>query len=140
METNVDHERLARAQARFEPVARVLDRVAEGIEKEHGSSAVLKQRRPMEPAAQNAYEVRYSLRHPDGVRFALTFIVAGEDADLLLLEAQERSGPENIKVNPAQVDQRVYRLEKIEEIEKAVQEKISAHLRARQARGTPQAA
>ena len=132
METNVDHERLARAQARFEPVARVLDRVAEDIKKEHGSSAVLKQRGPMESAAQNAYEVRYSLRHPDGVRFALTFIVTGEEADLLLLEAQERSGPENIKVNPAQVDQRVYRLEKIEEIKEAVLEKISTYLQARQ--------
>ncbi len=94
----------------------------------------------MEPAAQNAYEVRYSLRHPDGVRFALTFIVTGEEADLLLLEAQERSGPENIKVNPAQVDQRVYRLEKIEEIKTAVQEKISAHLRSRAERSTHHAA
>lgn len=136
MKTNVDHERLARARARFEPVARMLDRVAEDIKKEHGGSAVLKQRRPMEPAAQNAYEVRYSLRHPDGVRFALTFIVTGEDADLLLLEAQERSGPENIKVNPARVDQRVYRLEKIEEIKTAVQEKISAHLRTRSEHST----
>jgi hypothetical protein len=140
MKTNVDHERLARAQAKFAPVARVLDRVAEDIKKEHGSSAVLKQRGPMEPAAQNAYEVRYSLRHPDGVRFALTFIVTGEEADLLLLEAQERSGPENIKVNPAQVDQRVYRLEKIEEIKTAVQEKISAHLRSRAERSTHHAA
>lgn len=140
MQTNIDYVRLARAQAKFEPIARVLDRLGENIEKEYGQSAVLKQTSPIEPVAQNAYEVRYSLQHPDGVRFAVTFIITGEDADLLLLEAQERFGPEDIKANPAQVDQCVYRLEKIGEIERAVQRKISAYLRARQARSTHRAA
>jgi hypothetical protein len=64
----------------------------------------------MEQTAQNAYSVRYSLRHTDDTRLALTFIVTGEEANLLLLEAQERSGPQDIRANPGRVDQRVYRL------------------------------
>ncbi len=94
----------------------------------------------MEVTAQNVYVVQYSLRHPNDVRFALTFIVTGENGDLLLVQAQERSGPEDIKADPAQFDQHVYRLEKIDEIKKAVQGKISTHLRTRQARSTHQAA
>ena len=85
----------------------------------------------MEPTAQNAYEVRYSVRHPDDVRFALTFIVTGEEAELLLLQSEERSAPHDIRSDPGQVDQHVYRLEKADEIKQAVQEKINAHLRSR---------
>ena len=130
MPTKVDHG-LALARAKFEPVARVLDQLAKDIEKEHGQSAVLEQRSSMEPTAQNAYEVRYSLRHSDDVRFALTFIVTGEEANLILLQSQERLGPKDIRSDPGQVDQHVYRLEKADEIKQAVQEKINAHLRSR---------
>ncbi len=140
MRTNVDHGRLALARAKFEPVARVLDELAKDIRKEHGRSAVLKPRSPMEVTAQNVYAVRYSLRHSNDVRFAFTFIVTGENADLLLVQAQERFGPEDIKADPAQFDQHVYRLEKIDEIKKAVQGKIGTYLRTRQARSTHQAA
>lgn len=122
------------ARAKFEPVARVLDRLARGIETDHGRSATLKQRGPMEPAAQNAFTVRYTLGYPDEVRFALTFVVTGDDADLLLVHAQQHTGAEDIMADPGQVDQRVYRLEKIDEIRRAVQEKISTHLRSREAR------
>ncbi len=135
MQTHVDHGRLALAQAKFTPVAQVLDRLAKDIEKDHGGSAELKQRSPMEVTAQNVYAVRYSLRHPDDVRFALTFIVTGEDADLLLVQAQERSGPRDIRAHPEQVDQHVYRLDEIDTIKQAVQEKIRSHLRTRQAQG-----
>ena len=138
MRTNVDHGRLALARAKFEPVARVLDELAKDIEKKHGRSAVLKQRSPMEVTAHNVYAVRYSLRHSNDIRF--TFIVTGENADLLLVQAQERSSPEGIKADPAEFDQHVYRLEKIDEIKRAVQGKISTHLRTRQARSTHQAA
>ena len=131
MRTNFDHGRLARAQARFEPVARVLDQLAQDIEREHGRSAVLEQKSPMEPAAQNVYEVRYLLRQPNDVRFALTFIVTGEDTDLLLLRAQERADLQDNRSDPGQVDQHVYRLEKIDEIKEAVQELIVAHLQSR---------
>ncbi len=65
---------------------------------DHGPFAELKQRGSMEVTAQNVYAVRYSLRHLYDVRFALTFIVTGEDADLLLVQAQERSSPRDIRV------------------------------------------
>lgn len=133
MHTNVDQGRLTLARAKFEPVARVLDRLDRGIETDHGRSATLKQRGPMEPAAQNAFTVRYTLGYPDEVRFALTFVVTGDDADLLLVHAQQHTGAKDIMADPGQVDQRVYRLEKIDEIRRAVQEKISTHLRSREA-------
>jgi hypothetical protein len=112
----------------------VLDRLSKDVEKEHGPSAVLKQREAMEQTAQNAYAVRYSLRYPDEARLSLTFIVVGEDADLLLMQGHERSGPRDIRANPGQIDQHVYRLDEIEEIKAAVQQKISAHLQTREVR------
>ena len=133
MHTNVDQGRLTLARAKFQPVARVLDRLARDIETDHGRSATLKQRGPMEPAAQNAFTVRYSLQHPDDARFAITFVVTGDDADLLLVQTQQHTSPKDIMADPGQVDQRVYRLEKIDEIRRAVQEKISTHLRSREA-------
>ena len=131
MTTHTDQGHLARARVKFEPVAQALNRLAKDIEKEHGRSAVLEQRSPMEPTAQNACAVRYSLRHPDEDRLSLTFIVTGEDADLLLLREQERTGPQDVRSDPGQVDQRVYRLEQVEEIKEAVQAKIAAHLQSR---------
>ena len=135
MQTNVEQGRLALARVRFAPVACMLDRLAEDIEKEHGQPAVLEQKGPLEPMAQNVCAVRYSLRHPDEDRLALTFVVTGEGADRLLLQAQEQSGPEDIRVNPGLVDQHVYRVEEIDGIKQAVQEKIRAHLRTRGAQG-----
>ena len=84
----------------------------------------------MHKLAENAYTVRYSLRQPDDVRLSLTFTVVGENADLILVQGHERSGPRDIRANPGQVDQHVYRLEQIDEIKHAVQEKILAHLRS----------
>ena len=112
MQTNVEG-RLALARVRFEPVACMLDRLVRDIEKEHGPSAVLEQKGPMEPTAQNVCSVRYSLRHSDQAGLALTFVVTGESADLLLLQAQEQSGPEDIRADPGSVDQHVYRVEEI---------------------------
>ena len=134
MQTNVEG-RLALARVRFEPVACMLGHLAEDIEKEHGQPAVLEQTGPMEPIAQNVCSVRYPLGYPDEVRLALTFVVTGESADRLLLQAQEQSGPEDIRVNPGPVDQHVYRVEEIDGIKQAVQEKIRAHLRTRGAQG-----
>ena len=134
MHTNVDQGRLTLARAKYEPVAQVLGRLARGIETDHGRSATLKQRGPMKPAAQNAFTVRYSLQHSDNARFAITFVVTGDDADLLLVQTQQHTGAKDIMAHPGQVDQRVYRLEKIDEIRRAVQEKISTDLRSREAR------
>jgi hypothetical protein len=134
MNTNVDQGRLALARTNFEPVAWVLDRLARDIERDHGRSATLQQTSPMEQTAQNAFTVRYSLRHPDSLQFALTFVVTGDDADLLLMQAQQRSGRRDVVAHPGQVDQRVYSLEKINDIKSVIQEKISAHLRSREER------
>ncbi len=135
MQTNVEQGRLALTRVRFEPVACMLDRLAEDIEREHGPSAVLEQKGPMEPMAQNVCSVRYSLRHPNDGQLALTFVVTGEAADLLLLQAQEQSGLRDTEANSGPVDQHVYRVEKIDDIKQAVQEKIRAHFRSRGAQG-----
>ena len=134
MQTNVEG-RLALARVRFEPVACILGHLAEDIEKEHGQPAVLEQTGPMEPIAQNVCSVRYSLRHPNDGQLALTFVVTGKSADLLLLQAQEQSDPRDIRADPGPVDQHVYRVEEIDGIKQAVQEKIRAHLRTRGAQG-----
>ena len=126
---NVDDSRLGLAKAKFVPVAQVLDGIAKDIEKEHGGSAVLKRRGAMHKLAENAYTVRHSLRQPDEVRLSLTFTVVGENANLILVQGHERSGPRDIRANPGQIDQHVYRLEQVDEIKHAVQEKILAHLR-----------
>ncbi len=83
----------------------------------------------MHKLAENAYTVRYSLRQPDDVSLSLTFTVVGENADLILVQGHERSGPRDMRANPGQVDQHVHRLEQIDEIKHAVKEKILAHLR-----------
>ena len=127
---NVDDARLSLARARFMPVAQVLNGIARDIKKEHGRPAVLKQRGAMHKLAENAYTVRYSLQQPDEARLSLTFTVVGENADLVLVQGPERSGPRDTRANPGQVDQHVYRLEQIDEIKHAVQEKILAHLRS----------
>ena len=131
MQTTTDVGRLARAKVKFAPVARVLDRLAKDLEKEHGRAAVLEQRSALKQMAGSAYTVRYALRHRDEVRLSFTFIVVGEDADLILLQRQEHSGPRDIRGNPGQVDQQVYRLKKIDELKEAVQEKIVTHLQSR---------
>ena len=126
MQTKSD---LALAQAKFDPVARVLDRLSKDIEKEYGRSAVLKSRGSMQQMAGNAYAMRYTLREPDKARLSLTFLVVGDDADLLLLKGQDQSGSRDARVDPGQVDQRVYRLRELEEIKAAVKQKIIDHLR-----------
>src|SRR5829696_3534198 len=107
MQTKSD---LALAQAKFDPVARVLDRLARDIEKEYGRSAALKPRGSMQQTAGNVYEVSYALREPREANLSLTFMVVGDDADLLLLEQQEQSRPDDTGADPRKVDQRVYRL------------------------------
>ena len=127
---NVDDGCLGLAQAKFLPVAQALDGIAKDIKTKHGRSAVLKPRDAMHKLAENAYTVRYSLRQPDEASLSLTFTVVGENADLLLVQGHERSGPRDTRANPGKVDQHVYRLEQIDEIKHAVQEKILAHLRS----------
>ncbi len=126
-----DNDRLGLAREKFMPVAQVLDSIVRDIEREHGRSVVLTPRDAMHKLAENAYTVQYSLHQPDDARLSLTFTVVGESADLLLVQGQERSGSSDVRANPGQVDQHVYRLEQIDEIKLAVRDKILAHLRSR---------
>ena len=126
-----DNDGLGLARARFIPVAQMLNGIVRDIETEHGCSVVLTPRDAMHKLAENAYTVRYSLRQLDDVRLSLTFTVVGENADLILVQGHQRSGPRDIRANLGQVDQHVYRLEQIDEIKLAVRDKILAHLRSR---------
>src|SRR5215217_7433500 len=128
MHTRSDHSGLALAQRKFHPVARVLDRLSREIEKQYGRSAALKPRGSIQQTAGNIYEVQYALRAPQEAKLSLTFMVIGDDADLLLLKQQEQSGPDDNRANPGQVDQRVYRLGDVETIKTAVKERIINHL------------
>jgi hypothetical protein len=130
MQTTGDHVHLALARAKFKPVARALDEVSKDLERDHGRSAVLQQKSSMRQISQSACVVQYALLNPDEDWLSLTFIVVGDEADCVLLQHQERSGPPDRRANPGQVDQHVYRVEKLDEIKTAVREKISAHLRA----------
>lgn len=129
--TDNNDTRLALARSNVKPIVRFLDRMRQVIAEDYGEDAQLEPRGELQPAAQNAYEIRYSLRHPDDARLALTFIVTGENADIVLLEGHERSEPRNLSANPGQVDQHAYRLHEIEALKNAVRAKIVDHLRAR---------
>ena len=131
MPTEVDQDRLALAQAKFEPVARVLDHLSRDIEKEHGRPAALKRRAAIEQTAQNAFAVRYSLRQPEEARLSLTFRIVGDDADLLLLEGHERSDPQDVRVDAGRVAEGVYRFGEGEEIKWGVRGRVVDDLRAR---------
>ena len=131
MQTNGDHGHLALAWAKFKPVARALDDVSKDLKQDHGRSAVLQQKSPMQQISQNACRVQYILQQPNEARLSLTFIVVGDEADCVLLQAQERSGPSDKGANPGQVDQHLYGVDELDDIKAAVREKISAHLKLR---------
>lgn len=123
--------RLALARSRFEPLRGFLDRMGDLISKEFEEAAVLEQSGEMQPTAQNAHQIRYTLRHADEARLSLTFIMTGDNADLVLLQGHERSTPRDLSINPGQLDQHAYRLDEIDELKEAVREKIVAHLAGR---------
>src|SRR5829696_1888356 len=106
MPATSDSGRLALAKAKFSRVAQELDRLSKDIDTEHGGPAVLKPRGSLQQTAGNMYSVRYSLQQPKEAQLALTFIIIGEDADLLLLQGQEQSGLRDARSDPGQVDQR----------------------------------
>jgi hypothetical protein len=127
MQTELNHS-LSSTGPKCTPVGQVLERIAHHLKKERGA-AVLEQSGPIQQLAVNTYKIRYSVRHPDANgRFSLAFTIAGPDADLILLEAQE--GPDG-QAHPGQVDLRVYRLDRIQEIQEAVQQKVRVHLNGR---------
>ena len=133
MQTNHDRAHLALAQAKFRPVARALEDVSKDFEQDHGQPVVLQQQSPMQPISQNACKVQYALQHLDEAPLSLTFLVVGDEADCVLLQGQECSGPLDSRAEPGQVDQHVYRVDDLNDIKSAVRNKITAYLRALEA-------
>jgi hypothetical protein len=131
MQTNGDDAHLALARTKFKPVARALDDVSKDLKQDHGRSAVLRQKGPMQQISQNTCRVQYTLQQPNEARLSLTFIVVGDEADCVLLQAQERLGSSDKRANPGQVDQHLYGVEELDDIKAAVRAKISAHLKLR---------
>lgn len=121
------------ARSNFQPLERFLDHLGKEIATERGSSLALERRGEMQQIAQNMFEVRYSLHHPDEIRLSLTFIIIGDDANFVLLQGHQRSTSRDLSANPGPVDQHAYRLDEIGELENAVREKIAAHLEAHDA-------
>ena len=74
--------------------------------------------------ARNTYEVRYSFCGADDNQTLLTFILTGDDIDIVLLQDNQPAGRES----PGQVDQRVYRLDEMDDLKRVVQDKIITHL------------
>jgi len=116
---------LTAAQNNFQPVGKFLDRIARVIAAEYGCSL---ERRDVEQAAGNAFEVRYSLHDECAYRLSLTFLVVGEDADELLFQSHERSGTRDLRSNPAEFDQHVYRLHTLDPLKAVIREKVIDYL------------
>jgi len=130
MPMRLDDTRRASAEAKFARIARVIDRVSADIKQEYGAKTRLAPQGRIRKTAANAYALDYSLRHPDDGQLWLTFMVVEDEADLLLIQGRD-SGPPDLRTNPGQVDQRVYRLGEIEAIKAALKDKVVGHLRAR---------
>ena len=119
------------ASAKFEPVEHFLNRMSKELAREYGQSILVQRRGRMQPTALNTFEVRYSIPHPEDAPLSLTFIVTGEKADTILLQGPQRSTTGEISAAPGQLDQRVYRLERLGELKEALREKIIGHLTSR---------
>ena len=108
------------ASRNFKPVEYFLDRISETLRHEFGPSTALQRRGGMQPTALNTFEVRYSIPHPDAPLW-LTFIVTGEDAETILIQGRQRS------TEPGQLDQRVYRLDRLNDLKEALRARIIGH-------------
>ena len=120
-----DESRLERANAKFEPVRLFLDYLSRGIVRKYDQHATLEQQ-DVQETARDTYDVRYSLRWGGEDRLSLDFILTGDNADLVLLQDNQPGAPERV----GQVDQRVYRLDQIDDLKAAVEEKVISQLKA----------
>jgi hypothetical protein len=116
------------ASAKFEPVEHFLDRMSKKLAREYGPSTALQRRGGMQPTALNTFEVRYSIPYPEEAPLSLTFIVTGENADTILIQGRQGSAAGEVSADPGQLDQRVYRLERLGELKQALRERIIGHL------------
>ena len=119
-----NESRLKRASAKFEPLRVFLDNLSRGTVRKYDRHASLKQQNIQE-TARNTYDVRYSLSHAGRERLSLDFILTGDNADLVLLQDNQPGARE-----VGQVDQRVYRLDQIDDLKAAVEEKVISRLKA----------
>ena len=116
------------ARANFKPVEQLLEQLNDLIVKGHDGAYEIELKDGMRETAMNTYNVRYSLHNAGEARLSLSFIMAGENADMILFQGHERSVPRNVQANPGQVDQHVYRLSEMDELKIAVQDKMLAYL------------
>ena len=109
-------------------IERVLDHVGRVIADRHGRPPAF-QRRDVKQTARNTYDVEY-LMGGYGSQLSLRFIVTGERADLVLFQSREKREQADAK-DPGEVDQHVYRLEEIDHLKQAVEDKVVSHLLSR---------
>jgi hypothetical protein len=115
------------ASANFEPIQHFLDRMSETLTRQYGPYTAWQRRGGMQPTALNTFEVRYSIPHPDAP-LLLTFIFTGDDADTILIQGRQRSTAGEVNAEPGQLDQRVYRLDRLNELKEALRARIIGHL------------
>jgi len=120
--------KLQLASANFEPVQQFLDRMSETLTRHYGASTALERRGGMQPTALNTFEVTYSIPHSEDAPLSLTFIVTGDDADTILIQGRQRSTAGEVNAEPGQLDQRVYRLDRLNELKEALRARIIGHL------------
>jgi hypothetical protein len=123
--SSFNESRLERASAKFEPLRRFLDHLSRVIVRNYDRHATLEQQ-DIQETARNTYDVRYSLHCAGRDRLSLGFILTGDNANLVLLQDNQPGSEENA----GPVDQRVYRLDQIEDLKAAVEEKVISHLKA----------
>ena len=124
--SSTGESRLASARAKFEPLSRFLGHLSRVTLRKYDQHATLEQRDGFQETARNTYEVRYSLCRGGDDQPSLSFILTGDNADLVLV--QDNQPPQG--ESPGQVDQRVYRLDEMDDLKAAVQEKIISQLKA----------
>ena len=120
-----NESRLERASAKFEPLRVFLDNLSRGTVRKYDRHATLEQQ-DIQETARDTYDVRYSLRSRGMDRLSLDFILTGDNADLVLLQDSQTGTHKRA----GQVDQRVYRLDRIDDLKAAVEEKVISYLKA----------
>ena len=108
-------------------IERVLNHVGRVIADKHGRTPAL-ERRDVKQTARNTFDVEYRLRNSRNGQLSLPFIVTGRNADLVLFQSREKPEQAKAKDYPGEIDQRVYRLEEVEQLNEVVKDKIVSHL------------
>ena len=119
-----DESGVTLARTKFEPLRRFLDHLSRVIVRKYDQHACLEEQ-GFQETARNTYDVRYSLGRAGNDRLSFNFILTGDNADLVLLQDNEPVAGETRR----QVDQRVYRLDQIDDLKRAVQDKVISHLK-----------